>query len=182
MTRVHLRRRVHHQREPEGRETVRRERHDLRDQAALDSKNIQRQCSPGGVARPALITGDRGLQVGAGDQAAKATESFGAESGPLLRCEEPNHRQKSDLDGFARQCNRLWSARRRGRWLEQRVRDRPQPDDIIQLPGSAIVSRGPGGEDRAPIVAGNDDPLRRRRIRSLWASVPATPIIGVDSY
>jgi hypothetical protein len=42
MTFVHLRRRVHHHREPERREIVRHEHHDLRDQAVLDSKNVQR--------------------------------------------------------------------------------------------------------------------------------------------
>jgi len=51
MTRVHLRRRVHQHRKPEEWESVRRERYDFRDQVFLDSKNIQRQSTPDGIAR-----------------------------------------------------------------------------------------------------------------------------------
>jgi len=80
MTRVHLRRRVHQYRKPEEWKIVRHERHDLRDQAALDSKNVHRQSPPGGIAGLAPITGDRRLQVGVGHNAAEATKSFGAES------------------------------------------------------------------------------------------------------
>jgi hypothetical protein len=53
MTHIHLRRRVHQYRQPEGSESVRREHHDLRDQAVLDSKNVQRQRTPGGITGPA---------------------------------------------------------------------------------------------------------------------------------
>src|SRR4030095_1937168 len=59
MTRVHLRRRVHQYLKPEEWETVRHERHDLRDQAVLDSKNLQRQGTPGGIAGPAHVSCDR---------------------------------------------------------------------------------------------------------------------------
>jgi len=79
MTRVHLRRRVHQYRQPEEWESVWHERHDLRDQAFLDSKNIQRQGPPGGIPGPAHIVGDRWLQVGAGHNAAQVTKLFGAE-------------------------------------------------------------------------------------------------------
>src|SRR5215813_8269662 len=78
MTFVHLRWRVHHHRKPERRETIRWEHHDLRDR--LDSKNLQRQSPPGGIAGPAHVSGDRRLQVGVGHNTAKPTKSFGAES------------------------------------------------------------------------------------------------------
>jgi len=80
MTFVHLRRRLHQYRKPEEWETVRHERHDLRDQAVLDSKNVQRQGTPGGIAGPAHVSCDRRLQVGVGYNTAEATKSFGAES------------------------------------------------------------------------------------------------------
>jgi len=31
----------------------------------------------------------------------------------------------------------------------------PQPDDILRLPGPAIIRRGPGREHRPPLIAGN---------------------------
>ena len=80
MTLVDLQCRVHHHRQPERREIVGHEHHDLRNQAILDSKNIHRQSPPDGIAGLANITGDRWLQVGMGHNAAKATKSFGAES------------------------------------------------------------------------------------------------------
>src|ERR1700741_3016143 len=80
MTHIHLRRRVQQERKPEEWETVRHELHVLRDQAVLDSKNVQRQGTPGGIAGPAQVSCDRWLQVGVGHNAAEATKSFGAES------------------------------------------------------------------------------------------------------
>src|SRR5215472_5614649 len=80
MTFVHLRRRVHQYRKPEECEGVRHERHDLRDQALLDSKNVQRQGTPCGIAGPAHVSCDRRLQVGVRHNAAEATKPFGAES------------------------------------------------------------------------------------------------------
>ena len=80
VTCVHLRLRVHHQRESERRETVRRKRHNLRNQAVLDSKNVQRHGLPGGIAGLAHITGDRWLPVGVSHNAAEATKLFGSES------------------------------------------------------------------------------------------------------
>src|SRR5215469_1850033 len=74
---------------------------------------------------------------------------------PLLRCEELDYRQKSDLDGLALQRYGLWRLLRRGGWVEYRVRNRPQPDDIIRLPGPAIIRSGPGREHRPPLIAGN---------------------------
>jgi hypothetical protein len=74
--------------------------------------------------------------------------------GPLLWCEEQDHCQKGNLDGFPRQWNRLWSARRRG---ARAGRAGSGAADNIQLPCGAIVSRGSGGEERAPLA-----PTRRR--------------------
>ena len=68
-----LRRRVPHHREPEREEVGWHERHDLRDQAVLDWKDVQRQDTPWGIVGPANVSGDRRLQVGVGDNAAKAT-------------------------------------------------------------------------------------------------------------
>jgi hypothetical protein len=79
MTQIHLRRRVHQHRKPEEWESVRRERYDFRDQAVLDSKNVQRQRTPGGIAGLAHVSCDRRLQVGVGHNAVEATKSSGAE-------------------------------------------------------------------------------------------------------
>jgi len=79
MTFVDLRRRVYH-RKPKELEIVRHEGHDLRDQAVLDSKNIQRQDTPSGIAGPPHVSCDRRRQVGEGHNAVEATNSLGAKS------------------------------------------------------------------------------------------------------
>ena len=40
------------------------------------------------------------------------------QSGPLLRCEQLDHRKKCEFDAFARKRHRLRRPRRRGGWLE----------------------------------------------------------------
>ena len=88
MTRVHLRRRVQHQGEPERRETVRRKRHDLRDQAVLERRTSSARARQANRWAGAVV-GDRWLEVRAGHQAAKATELFSAQS---PRDPQPEHR------------------------------------------------------------------------------------------
>jgi hypothetical protein len=99
MTHIHLRRRAHQYRQPEEWESVRHERHDLRDQAVLDSKNIHRQGKPGGIAGPTQVSCDRRLQVGVGHNAAEAAKSFGDHDTPApLRSFLKDHTIKKTKD------------------------------------------------------------------------------------
>ena len=67
---------VYRQGEPEPWKDSACERHDLRDDAFLDSQHIESQRSPRGIAWTQHVVGHRRLQIGTCEDAAKATEAL----------------------------------------------------------------------------------------------------------